>query len=383
MSPAALNFKPSLKHEAHAAGLRYVTDDMPGIRRRPQGMGWVYLDPAGRRIRNQRTLARIRSLALPPAWEDVWICPIENGHIQATGRDARGRKQYRYHARWQEVRTQTKFHRMLRFGRLLPRIRRRLHRDLARPGLPREKVLAAVIMLLEKTLIRVGNDEYAAANDSFGLTTLRDRHASVSGGSVHFRFRGKSGKAHEVRLSDRRLARIVQQCQDLPGQELLQYVDERGAVCDIGSSDVNDYLREITGEELTAKDFRTWAGTVLFVDTLRDMQPCRTPTQAKRQLSHLIQHVAAQLRNTPTICRNYYIHPFAIESYLDNSIHALVDEICAVESGNGRRGASRNGRAGSGKGSLSSETVTMRLLERAVRRKRAMMAREGDGKVRR
>jgi DNA topoisomerase-1 len=248
---------------AEEAGLRYVSDAMPGIRRRRAGRGFTYAGTDGRRLTDRRVLARIRALAIPPAWTDVWICPIARGHLQATGRDARGRKQYRYHARWREVRDEAKYGRMVAFGQALPRIRRRVEADLALPGLPRERVLAAVVRLLEKTAVRVGNEEYARENRSFGLTTLRNRHAEVGTSRIRFRFRGKGGKETEVELNDRRLARIVARCQELPGQALFTYLDEDGEPRTVDSADVNEYLREISGEEFTAKDFRTWAGTVL------------------------------------------------------------------------------------------------------------------------
>ena len=248
---------------AESAGLRYVSDVMPGIRRKRAGKGFSYVAPDGKTIRDPRSLRRIRALAIPPAYTDVWICSDPSGHIQATGRDARGRKQYRYHPRWREVRDETKFGRMLAFSEVLPAVRAKVDSDLARPGLPREKVLAAVVRLLECTGIRVGNDEYAKANRSFGLTTLRDQHVEVSGSTLRFQFRGKSGKSHDVELSDRRLARIVQRCQALPGEDLFQYVDDEGNRQTIGSGDVNDYLRQASGQDFTAKDFRTWAGTIL------------------------------------------------------------------------------------------------------------------------
>ncbi|MGH2446731.1 MAG: DNA topoisomerase IB, partial [Candidatus Limnocylindria bacterium] len=249
---------------AHAeeAGLRYVTDALPGVRRRRAGMGFSYVGPDGERIADPDRRAWFEGLAIPPAWTDVWISPIRRGHMQATGRDARGRKQYRYHPRWRPVRDEAKYGRLIEFARALPRIRRRTERDLRRRGLPREKVLALVIRLLESTLIRVGNEEYARDNDSFGLSTLRDRHVEWDGSDLHLTFRGKSGKEHAVRVRDRRLARLVRQCQEIPGYELFQYLDAAGERQSIDSEDVNDYLRDISGEEFTAKDFRTWAGTV-------------------------------------------------------------------------------------------------------------------------
>jgi DNA topoisomerase-1 len=304
---------------AQAAGLRYVTDRSPGIRRRRAGRGFTYLDPQGRVLQNG-DLSRIRALAVPPGWTDVWICASPSGHIQATGRDARGRKQYRYHPRWREIRDATKFDRMIAFGTALPSIRRRTAKDLARTGLPREKVLAAVVRLLESTLIRVGNPEYAKENESFGLTTLRERHVSVEGSTIEFHFRGKGGKLHRVDVRDPRLARVVRQCQDIPGYELFQYVDEDGERQRVDSEDVNDYLREISGQDFTAKDFRTWAGTVGAAMALREFEPFETEAEGKRNVVEAIETVAERLRNTPTVCRACYIHPALLESYLDGSM---------------------------------------------------------------
>jgi DNA topoisomerase-1 len=305
---------------AEEAGLRYVSDAMPGIRRRRAGKGFTYLDPDGRRITDRATLARIRSLAIPPAYTDVWISPHANGHLQATGRDARGRKQYRYHPRWREVRDETKFGRMLAFSEALSRIRKGVERDLSRPGLPREKVLAAVVQLLELTGIRVGNDEYARTNQSFGLTTLRDDHVEVSGSTMRFEFRGKSGKVHRVSLSDRRLARIVARCQSLPGEELFQYVDDEGIHQTIGSSDVNDYLREIAGDDFTAKDFRTWSGTLLALAALEELGPAPSEREAKSTVLAAIDRVAERLNNTRAVCRKYYVHPGVFDAYLTGTL---------------------------------------------------------------
>jgi len=307
---------PPPEESAASAGLRYVTDSAPGIRRKRAGSGFTYVGPDGRRITDEKTLERIRKLAIPPAYTDVWICPAPNGHLQATGRDARGRKQYRYHPKWREVRDETKYGRMVAFSEVLPKIRARVDADLGRPGLPREKVLATVVRLLECTNIRVGNDEYARANGSYGLTTLRDKHVEVSGGSLRFSFKGKSGKTHEVELSDRRLARIVQRCRDVPGEELFQYLDDDGGRQTIGSGDVNDYLREISGQEFTAKDFRTWAGTLLAVTALRAAGPMDTDREAKAAIVQAVDRVAGQLNNTRAVCRKYYIHPTVLESYL-------------------------------------------------------------------
>jgi DNA topoisomerase I len=305
---------------ARAAGLRYVSDAAPGIQRRRVGRGFVYTAPDGARVTDPLVLRRIRALAIPPAWRDVWICPLAHGHLQAVGRDARGRKQYRYHGRWRSVRDESKYARLLAFGAALPTIRERVDRDLARPGLPREKVLATVVRLLETTFIRVGNEEYAKANGSFGLTTLRGHHVDVSGSTLRFEFRGKGGKRVSVDLTDRRLARIVKRCQELPGQELFQYVDADGARQTVDSADVNGYLREIAGEEFTAKDFRTWAGTVLAALALREIQAGDSTAQAKRNVVRAVESVSRQLGNTPAICRRSYVHPAVIDTYLDGTV---------------------------------------------------------------
>ncbi|HYR32821.1 MAG TPA: DNA topoisomerase IB [Burkholderiales bacterium] len=274
----------------------------------------------GAAVRDKATLARIRALAIPPAWTAVWICPREDGHLQATGRDARRRKQYRYHERWREVRDESKYGRLVAFGRTLPRIRRQAARDLARPGLPREKVLATVVRLLETTFIRVGNEEYARENESFGLTTLRERQVQVNGTKLRFRFRGKSGVPHEVTLADPRIARIVRRMQDLPGEELFQYVDDEGGTRAIESADVNAYLRSIAGDEFTSKDFRTWAGTLLCARALRRLPPPSSVGGAKREVAQAIEAVAGELRNTRAVCRKCYVHPAVIESYLEGRL---------------------------------------------------------------
>jgi DNA topoisomerase-1 len=310
---------PEAIESAKSAGLRYVCDASPGIRRKRSGQGFVYVDPGGKVLRDADEINRVRHLVIPPAWKDVWICPDPHGHIQAVGRDDRGRKQYRYHEKWRQVRDENKYSRMIDFVHALPRIRRRVSRDLRRPGLPREKVLAAVIRLLETTFIRVGNDEYAKKNKSYGLTTIHNRHAKVSGSSIHFHFRGKSGVEHAIDLSDKRLAKIVRHCQDLPGEELFGYVDENGQVHDIGSSNVNDYLRETSGQEFTAKDFRTWAGTVLAAQALQEFQSFDSNAQAKKNVVQAIEAVAKKLGNTRAVCRKCYIHPAIIDSYLDGS----------------------------------------------------------------
>jgi DNA topoisomerase-1 len=306
-----------------APGLRHSTDRRPGITRRRSGRGFSYRDAEGNVVRDRETLARIRSLAIPPAWTDVWICPYPNGHLQATGRDAKGRKQYRYHPRFRHGRDAAKFERLVAFANALPAIRSRVDEDLARPGLPKEKVLAAVVRLLELTLIRVGNEEYARLNRSFGLTTLRDRHADVEGSSIRFRFRGKSGRQHEVGLRDRRLAAIVRKCRDLPGQELFQYVARDGEPIDVGSDDVNDYLRSIA-PDVTAKDFRTWAGTVLAFRALRALDRPATDGQAKKNVVAAIRETAELLGNTPAVCRQAYVHPVVVDAYLDDRLRGAL-----------------------------------------------------------
>lgn len=305
---------------ARAAGLRYVSDEMPGIRRIARGKHFAYIGPDGNQITRSEELNRIKSLAVPPAYSDVWICPIPNGHLQATGRDARGRKQYRYHKRWREIRDETKYGRMIAFAQSLPAIRKRIEHDLARPGLPREKVLATVVQLLETTAIRVGNDEYAKDNGSFGLTTLRNKHAKVDGSTVRFSFRGKGGVRHAIDLRDRRLARIVRQCQDLPGQQLFEYVDDEGVTRAIDSTDVNDYIRGISSDDFSAKDFRTWLGTVTCASLLADQELAQTQTERKQQLTAVIADVAKRLGNTPAVCRKCYVHPHVVDTYLEQGM---------------------------------------------------------------
>jgi len=311
---------PGAPAAARAAKLRYVSDKQPGIRRRRDAHGFTYLNPDGSEVTEQDVLARIRGLAIPPAYEDVWICRIGNGHLQAVGRDARGRKQYRYHARWRLVRDESKFGKMLVFGRVLPEIRRRVADDLTRPGLPREKVLASIVRLLEMTLARVGNEEYAKANRSFGLTTLRNRHVRVDGNRLAFDFRGKHGLKHHIDLRDRRLARIVKRCRDIPGQDLFQYLDEDGEPHSVDSEDVYEYLRAISGEEITAKDFRTWAATNLAALALTELEAFDTQAKAKKNVVHAVEAVAKMLGNTPAICRKCYIHPAIFDGYLDGSL---------------------------------------------------------------
>jgi len=306
---------------ARAAKLRYVSDRSPGIARGPApGGGFAYYQKDGSQVTDEAVLARIRKLAIPPAYTDVWICRVANGHLQAVGRDARGRKQYRYHARWRLIRDETKYGRMLLFGRLLPRIRARVAADLARPGLPREKVLAALVRLLETTLARIGNVEYARTNRSFGLTTLRNRHVKIEGTHLTFDFRGKHGIEHHIDLTDRKLAGIVKRCRELPGQDLFQYLDADGTRHALGSEDVNEYLHSISGEEITAKDFRTWAATNLAALALRELEVFDTQAKAKKNVLRAVEAVAKMLGNTPSICRKCYIHPAIFDGYLDGSL---------------------------------------------------------------
>jgi DNA topoisomerase-1 len=300
---------------ARDAGLRYVSDAEPGIRREETPIGFRYRAPDGKLVRDREDLRRIHNLVVPPGWRDVWICRSPDGHIQATARDARGRKQYRYHPRWREVRDEAKYGRLRAFGATLPRIRARTRRDLALPGMPRAKVLAAVVRLLATTLIRIGNESYARENGSFGLTTLRARHAEVAGARIHFRFRGKSKKDHLISIDDARLARIVRHCQELPGQALFQYLDADGVPQTIGSADVNAYLQEITGESFTAKDFRTWAGTLAMAKALAAVEPPASESAAKRTIVAAIGDVAARLGNTPAVCRRCYVHPLVLDAY--------------------------------------------------------------------
>ncbi len=307
---------------ARSAHLRYVHDDSPGITRHGTAKtGYTYKNPDGSKVTDTETLARIHHLVLPPAYTDVWICPIANGHLQATGKDARGRKQYRYHERWREVRDASKYHKMTAFGAALPTIRARVDADLRRPGLPREKVLATVVYLLEKTCIRVGNDEYAHANDSYGLTTLHDEHVKIAGNTLRFRFRGKSGKEHDIALHDARVAKVVRRCQDLPGHELFRYRNPEGGAHHIHSDDVNAYLHEISGgHDFTAKDFRTWAGTLFCALYFAEIDPPETLTQEKRLIAEVVKRVAEHLGNTPAICRKCYIHPQVIDAFRQKSV---------------------------------------------------------------
>jgi DNA topoisomerase I len=316
---------------AKAAGLRYVHDDGPGIRREIKNGVAKYIGINGKPITDEDELIRIRKLAIPPAYTDVWISPHANGHIQATARDAKGRKQYRYHPLWREVRDENKYNKVLAFGQALPHIRARIEEDLKLPGLPREKVLAAVVRLLETTLIRVGNEQYAKENKSYGLTTMRNRHVKIEGWSVKFQFKGKSGKRHSISVRDRRLANIIKRCRDIPGQELFQYIDDDGEHRTISSHDVNNYLREIGGEDFSAKDFRTWAGTLLAALTLREMGISEKESEAKKNVVRAIESVSEKLGNTPSICRKCYVHPVVLNSYLDGTLVETLQQIIEEE----------------------------------------------------
>jgi DNA topoisomerase-1 len=309
---------------AKEAGLRYVTDAEPGIRRLRRGKGFRYIDRDGKPVRHKEALARIRSLVIPPAWQNVWICANPKGHLQATGRDARGRKQSRYHPRWRSVRDETKYERMTIFGELLPMIRERVDHDLSLPGLPRLKILAVIVRLMEVTLIRVGNEEYARENQSYGLTTMRNKHVQVDGSGVTFKFPGKSRVKHIIDFNDRRLAKIIERCQDIPGYELFQYVDSDDAHHSIDSADVNEYLREIAHEDFTAKDFRTWAGSVMACTVLQEFEEFASQTEAKRNVVQAIKDVAARLGNTPSVCRKCYVHPAVLDTYLNGAMIKTV-----------------------------------------------------------
>ena len=325
---------------AEEAGLQYVSDERPGYRRKPKRKEFEYFDTEGKPIRDEQRLLRIKRLAIPPAWTGVWICPSPNGHIQATGRDARGRKQYRYHERWREVRDENKFDRLAEFAKALPNIRRRVTQDLKLPGLSRQKVLATIVRLLERTFIRIGNEEYARENKSFGLTTLKSRHAKVRGAQVLFRFRGKSGRQHEVDVTDRRVAKVIAKCQDLPGQDLFQYLEEGEEVRDVTSQDVNDYLHQIAGNDFSAKDFRTWGGTVLAAIALSKQEEFQTKKEAKANIKTAICAVAELLGNTPAVCRKCYVHPVIVEAYLKRTRIAGLNGTKTLEPPN-LRGAER------------------------------------------
>jgi DNA topoisomerase I len=326
------------KDAADDAGLRYVSDDEPGIRRRRSGTGFYYLRPDGSRLSDQRSLARVRSLVIPPAWTDVWICPFADGHIQAIGRDARRRKQYRYHPRFRELRESTKYEHVVAFAEVLPAIRARVLEDMGRRGLPREKVLATVVHLLETTLIRVGNDDYARQNKSYGLTTLKSRHVEIAGSEIRFQFAGKGGKQWSLKVKNRRVAKVIKACQELPGQRLLQYLDENGERRDVTSGDVNAYLKDITGLDITAKDFRTWAGTVLAALALHEVRTFASAAEAKRNLRAAISRTAARLGNTATICRKCYVHPDVLDLYLDGELALDIKSASKKDASNGSIG---------------------------------------------
>lgn len=315
-----VELKEQSSESATVAGLRYVSDATRGFSRRRAGSGFVYTDLDGSPLRDINQVRRIRALAIPPAWTEVWICPRPDGHLQATGRDSKRRKQYRYHTRWRQVRDETKYNRMIAFGEALPAIRRRVRRDLALAGLPRDRVLGTVVQLLDKALIRVGNESYARENGSFGLTTLRNRHVSIKGSTLRFQFKGKSGRQHSVDIDDRRLAKIVKQCQDLPGYELFQYEDENGEYQSIGSADVNDYLRAISGSDFSAKDFRTWAGTVVAAIALEELGLPESEAEVKNNVAAAIERAADRLGNTPAVCRKCYIHPELFDAYVEGSL---------------------------------------------------------------
>lgn len=366
---------------AQAAGLRYVSDEDPGVTRHRSRGGFRYIGANGKPA-PRHVLARIRALAIPPAWEDVWICPDENGHLQATGRDAKGRKQYRYHPRWREARDETKYGRVRDFAAALPRLRRRVARDLQLPGLPRDKAIATVVRLLETTFIRIGNEQYARENESFGLTTLREHQVRVRGSRLHFRFRGKSGVEHSIQLSDRALAAIVRRMQDLPGEELFQYVDDDGQTRTIESADVNAYLKDATGEAFSSKDFRTWAGTVLAIAALRAAERPVSLAHANRNVVRAVEYVSSRLGNTKAVCRKCYIHPGVVERYLDGTFATIVrgrsDEaaVAAIVEATRRRIAIQARRSGANGRSLAG------LLKASLGRRRAH-ARDARGDSRR
>ena len=366
--------QPDGEEAADLANLRYVSDDEPGLTRVMRGTRALYRDAAGKPVRDKATVARIKALVIPPAWTRVWICPRADGHIQATGRDARGRKQYRYHPRWQQVRDAAKYGRLLAFGKALPALRRRVTKDLQAPPLSRARVLATVIRLLETTLIRVGNEEYARTNQSFGLTTLRDRHVVVTADRVRFRFRAKSGVWQEIALQDGRLARTVKRCQDLPGQVLFQYVADDGSRQRVTSEDVNAYLQDATGDSFTAKDFRTWAGTVLAAAALEEFEHVESAAARKKNVTRAIETVARQLGNTRAVCRRCYVHPAVLETYLDGATLGVLEARAAALMVKPGRHLSREetavlallhrrmsrGRAGKGRSVKPTTTVTVR-----------------------
>jgi DNA topoisomerase-1 len=312
---------------ARAAGLRYVLDTTPGLQRKKRGKHFFYVDPEGKTVRDPEVLDRIKKMVLPPAWRDVWICPHPNGHLQATGVDAMGRKQYRYHADWNQVRSHTKYFRLPQFAEALPVIRERVDKDLKLPGISFQKVLALAVSILEQTNIRIGNQAYKKLYGSFGLTTLQDKHVQIEGKQIQFQFKGKKGVSHTVQLKSPRLARLIQRCKDIPGKELFQYLDEQGHHHSIGSGDVNQYLKEITGTDFTAKDFRTWAGTITAFRMLREMDPPASEAEAKRNIVQAIDAVCLSLGNTRTVCKKYYIHPAILDAYENGTFFSYLDEM--------------------------------------------------------
>lgn len=314
---------------AEAADLVYVSDSQPGFQRRRVGRGFTYIDPTGHVVRESALRDRFQALAIPPAWREVWICPDPDAHLLVTGRDEAGRKQYIYHPRWSTMRNLAKYDRLRLFGETLPTLREQVQAHLRQRTLTCEKVTALVINLLEETLIRIGNEAYARQNESYGLTTLQDDHVAVNGAAVVFEFRGKSGKDHEIVLKDRRLARLVQACQELPGQQLFQYLDDNGTVCGLTSTQVNAYLRQVTGCDFTAKDFRTWGGTVTAARLLHEVGPSSTQKEAEQQIVQMIKGVAERLGNTPAVCRQHYIHPAILESYRAGQLSAIYADIAA------------------------------------------------------
>lgn len=351
---------------AKEAGLRYVHDTRPGITRVRSGDTFAYFHPDGTPVDDEKTLGRIQNLGIPPAYESVWICPLAHGHLQATGLDARGRKQYRYHARWRAVRDDAKYGRMITFGQALPALRARVSADLARRGMPREKVLAATVRLLEETHIRVGNEEYARENHSFGLTTLHNDHVDVAGSTAHFHFKGKSGIDHAIDLRDRRLARIIRQCQELPGNELFEYMDEDGQPRAVDSADVNTYLQEISGHDFTAKDFRTWAGTVLAARALADCDECQNETQPKRAIAQAIKTVAARLGNTPAVCRKCYVHPAVLDSYSSGTLLSRLGHRAAQDENSASPGVVPTDEMPDSQASPAEEQAILELLRASL-----------------
>jgi DNA topoisomerase-1 len=332
---------PSPVQSAVDSRLSYVTDRRPGISRVAAGKRFRYYDARGRLVRDRATLARIEALVIPPAWTGVWICPVPGGHLQATGRDARGRKQYRYHPWYRAAREESKYEKLVAFGHCLPRIRRRVRRDLRLPGLPEDKVIATVVRLMDVTNIRIGNQEYARQNQSFGLTTLRDRHVRVNGSRIHFQFNGKSGKTHEIDVNDRQLARIVKRSRDLPGYELFQYLDEKGDRVALESGMVNRYLRDVAGRDVTAKDFRTWHGTVCAAQNLSLCGPAASETQAKKNVVAAVKAVSERLGNRPATCRKHYIHPAVVALYEGGRLQDQMEPRATRDSAAGLDSAER------------------------------------------